>query len=117
VDIFGQTPLNGRVRWVATSIFGDPNDLALLINSFFPFILICIYDKKLSSWKRILMTITGAVFILTIYYTDSRGGFIALSVVLAFFAYKEWGLLKACIVAGGLFVVLLFGHLVVWLFG
>jgi O-antigen ligase len=55
------------------------------------------------------MTITGAVFILTIYYTDSRGGFIALSVVLAFFAYKEWGLLKACIVAGGLFVVLLFG--------
>ncbi len=103
-DVIGRTPLLGRIRWVG--IFGDPNDLALLINSFFPLLLLYSTGRGVGRGVRFLSILAGAVFLLAVYYTDSRGGFLALAAVLVLFAYKRWGFLRAFLVASGAFVAI-----------
>ncbi len=96
-DLIGNTPdANDRIRWIG--IFGDPNDFALLINSFFPFVLVRFFEKGIGALQRFLLTIIGTINILAIYYTGSRGGFIALLIVLTFFVFKRWGLMKGVII-------------------
>lgn len=100
-DLIGNIPeADGRIRWIG--IFGDPNDFALLINSFFPFVLVRFFEKGIRITQRLLLLIVGVINILTIYYTGSRGGFIALLLILAFFALKRWGLVKG-LVMGAIF--------------
>jgi len=103
-DIIGRTPILGRIRWVG--IFGDPNDLALLINSFFPLLLLYSTGREVRRGVRLISILAGAVFLLAIYYTNSRGGFLALAAVLVLFAYKRWGFVRAFAVAFGAFVAI-----------
>jgi putative inorganic carbon (HCO3(-)) transporter len=92
-DLIGNEPTaNGRIRWIG--IFGDPNDLALLINSFFPFVLMNLFDRSVSAPKKTALLVIGGANILALYYTNSRGGFIALFLIIAFFSYWRWGLLR-----------------------
>lgn len=100
-DLIGNTPdPNGRIQWIG--IFGDPNDFALLINSFFPFVLVRFFERRIGVLQRFLLLVVGAINILAIYHTGSRGGFIALLLILAFFALRRWGLVKG-IVMGVIF--------------
>ena len=100
-DLIGNIPAaNNRIHWIG--IFGDPNDFALLINSFFPFVIVRLFEKGIRGWQRLLLFAVGTVNVLAIYYTNSRGGFIALLLILTFFAFKRWGLVKG-LIAGAIF--------------
>ena len=101
-DLIGNIPeVDGRIRWIG--IFGDPNDFALLINSFFPFVLVRFFEKGIGALQRFLLLIVGAINILAIYYTGSRGGFIALLLILTFFAFKRWGLVRGLVIGAVFF--------------
>jgi O-antigen ligase len=102
IDLVGQTPIAGRVRWIG--LFADPNDMALLIGTFFPFVLVRVFDSNTQLLKKIGLTLIGVVMITAIYYTNSRGGFIAFLAILLFFSYRRWGLLRG-IVIGAVFIV------------
>ena len=104
-DIMGNRPVNGRIIWTEKSHFGDPNDFALALIAFFPFILVNLFDKSSSRIKKFLLLAVTAVLLMAIYYTNSRGGFIALMAILTFFAFKKWGALKGIILAAVLMVV------------
>lgn len=98
----GSTPVEGtRVRWIG--IFGDPNDYALVINSFFPFLLVTLFDRMVSRTARFLILVGVLISVLTLYYTNSRGGFIAFLCIIGIFSVKRWGLLKGMAV-GALFL-------------
>ncbi len=102
----GTMPIAGtRVIWIG--IFGDPNDYALAINSFFPFILVGFFDKKISKPIKILLFAAGAISIATLFFTDSRGGFVAFIAIISVFAVKRWGIIKGFAV-GTLFLVVVF---------
>jgi len=98
----GSTPVEGtRVRWIG--IFGDPNDYALAINSFFPFLLVTLFDRTVSRTSRFLILVGVLISVLTLYYTNSRGGFIAFLCIIGIFSVKRWGLLKG-IAVGAVFL-------------
>lgn len=89
----GTTPVEGtRVRWIG--IFGDPNDYALVINSFLPFIIFAFFEGKIGRAQKVLLLIAGAISILTLYYTNSRGGYVAFLTIIGLFSVKRWGLLR-----------------------
>ncbi len=100
-DLAGITPILGRIHWVG--LFGDPNDYALAINAFIPFILINLFDSSISRQRKMLLLVVSLLLLAAIYYTNSRGGYVALIVILSVFAVKRWGLLKG-IVTGVLFI-------------
>ncbi|KYC46574.1 MAG: O-Antigen ligase [Candidatus Methanofastidiosum methylothiophilum] len=59
----------------------DPNDLAFFALSFLPFNILFL-SKNNPWWNRLLFLVNIAVGILVILMTGSRGGFIALGIVL-----------------------------------
>ena len=102
----GTIPVAGtRVRWIG--IFGDPNDYALAINSFFPFILVGFFDRKISKFNKFLLLTAGIISVTTIVFTGSRGGFVAFTAIVAVFAVKRWGIIKG-VVVGTVFMVITF---------
>lgn len=101
VDLIGQTPLAGRITWIG--IFGDPNEFALLLDSFIPFVLVNVFDKEIRPANRIGLTLIGIVMFLAIYYTNSRGGFVAFLAILILFSFKRWGVLRG-IAIGAVFL-------------
>jgi len=101
-DLVGQTPVVGRIRWIG--LFADPNELALLIDSFFPFVLVDVFDRNVRPRGRAFLALIGIVMVAAIYFTNSRGGFIAFLAILLFFSYKRWGLLRG-IGVGAVFLV------------
>jgi len=105
VDLIGETLVGGRIRWIG--IFHDPNDLALLINSFLPFVLVTLFERGTSPLRRLGLVLIAALFILNIYYTGSRGGYLALLVVIAFLSFQRWGLLKGSIAGAAFLAVIL----------
>jgi O-antigen ligase len=105
VDLIGETLVGGRIRWIG--IFHDPNDLALLINSFLPFVLVNLFERDISSVKKVGLTLIAALFLMNIYYTGSRGGYIALIAVIGFLSFQRWGWIKGSIIGALLLLVLL----------
>jgi putative inorganic carbon (HCO3(-)) transporter len=96
-DLVGQTPVVGRIRWIG--LFADPNELALLIDSFFPFVLVEVFDRGVRPVGKVLLALIGVVMVAAVYFTNSRGGFIAFLAILLFFSYKRWGLLRGIAVS------------------
>jgi O-antigen ligase len=96
-DIAGIPPLDGRIRW--RSHFGDPNDFALAINTFLPFVLVNLFEKDIGRFKKAMLLGIACIFLVGIYYTNSRGGYVALILILAVFSLKRWGLLRGLIAA------------------
>ncbi len=105
MDMFGQTPENNRIVWVG--IFGDPNDFCLALVSSTPLLLFNVFERKVKVIARVLMIVMLAVLLAAIYYTNSRGGQLALAAVLAAFAIKKWGIRRG-VVAGVIFVTAAF---------
>jgi putative inorganic carbon (HCO3(-)) transporter len=93
IDLVGIPPLEGnRIRYF--SHFGDPNDFALLVNTFFPFMLVNIFEKDLRAYRKVLLILIAALYIIALYFTNSRGGYLAFLVMLVYFAFTKWGRLK-----------------------
>jgi len=109
VDLVGNVVLEEdgipRIGWI--SLFGDPNDFALLMNTFLPFILVNFFEKSFARSRKVALVIPAVAILLAIFFTNSRGGFISLVAILGFFAYKRWGLLRGAGI-GVAFVVLAF---------
>lgn len=102
-DLVGQETILGRVHWIG--LFGDPNDFALLVNSMLPFVLVNLFDRGARVVAKIGLAIVGALFVVTIYYTNSRGGFVALLLILLVFSLRRWGVVKG-LALGAVFLVL-----------
>jgi putative inorganic carbon (HCO3(-)) transporter len=100
-DLLGNPLVASRIRWIGA--FENPNDLALLINSFFPFVLVNTFEK-IAKWKKVALILIMACFIMALFYTNSRGGFIALLAILVLFSLKRLGLAKG-IALGILFII------------
>ena len=102
-DLLGNPLVMDRIRWVGA--FENPNDLALIFNSLLPFVLVNLFEK-LEKWKKTILLLVLASFVLAIFYTNSRGGYIALLAILLVFSFKRWGLAKGiafgllCLVVG-----------------
>lgn len=106
-DLIGTEPtLDGRIQWIG--IFGDPNDLALLINSFFPFVLVNIFKADFPRTGKWALALIGTANLTALYYTNSRGGFIAFIIMLVFFAYRHWGLMRGMAIAAFILVAATF---------
>lgn len=102
-DLLGTTPVEiTRIRYIG--IFGDPNDFALAINSIFPFVLVTMLKREIRGIKKLFLLCICIVYMMALYYTNSRGGYIAFIVMLAFFSIRRWGILKGAAVG----VLLLF---------
>jgi O-antigen ligase len=102
VDLIGQRLIAGRTQWIG--LFGDPNQLALLIDSFFPFVLVNVFDKEMRLLKKICLVAIGIVMVTAIYYTNSRGGFVAFLAIVLLFSCKRWGLLRGSAI-GAVFII------------
>ena len=110
----GQTPLFNRVsgetriRWIG--IFNDPNDLALVFVVGAGFLISFLFEKSRGIVK--LFSI-GMLLIIgqALYYTNSRGGFLAMAAVVGFFfLIKIKNKILAIAIAGILaFAVILVG--------
>jgi O-antigen ligase len=106
VDLVGVLPVeNNRIRYF--SHFGDPNDFALLIVTFIPFLLVNLFSRHTGKLKKLLLGIALSAFVLALYFTNSRGGYIAFLVLLIYFAITRWGFLKGMAVGAILLVTAL----------
>jgi putative inorganic carbon (HCO3(-)) transporter len=103
VDLIGQRLMAGRTQWIG--LFGDPNQVALLIDSFLPFVLVNVFDKEMRLLKRTCLVAIGIVMVAAIYFTNSRGGFVAFLAILLLFSYKRWGLLRGSAIGAILIIV------------
>src|SRR5205823_2136234 len=71
-------------RALATGIFGDPNDLALVMAMALPLALGGCSSK--GPWAaRLLHLVSVPILVWTIFVTDSRGGMLALGAAVFFF--------------------------------
>jgi len=89
--IYGKTFVQGevvsnRAMAVEVGLFGDPNDLAMLLNVTLPFILYYCFTSKYKT-----LPILGIIIIVcAIILTYSRGGFLGLcAVTIGFLVLKE----------------------------
>ncbi len=105
-DLFGQVPMNGRIRWVGN--FGDPNDFALVLVTAMPILIFHIFERRLGVLKRLGLLAMLAVFVVSVYYTSSRGGYLALLAVIAGFSFKKWGIIRGAFITAVLIALGLF---------
>jgi len=95
-DIVGNTPIEGRICWV--TVFGDPNDFSLALNTAFPFILVNLFERNVNAAKRAVLATAGVLLAAAIFFTNSRGGFMALLAILFLFAVRRWGIVKGLVI-------------------
>ena len=72
---------NGRLQGVVAGAFGNPNDLALIIDVSLPLCLALAMTTQ-SYWKKFVWTLAMLAMIYAVFLTASRGGGIALVVVV-----------------------------------
>jgi O-antigen ligase len=84
----GMESYKGRIQ--AVGIFADPNDLALVINTVLPLVLLLIAQSR-SVLVRAYMLLLAAVFVFSIFLTESRGGLLALGAMAMLFSYRKFG--------------------------
>lgn len=65
----------------------DPNDLAMVLVTIIPFVIVAINDA--SSWRKIVFILTFGISIYAIMLTGSRGGFLGLMSVGIYFAFTK----------------------------
>jgi len=95
IDIAGQTMVSGRIRWIG--IFEDPNDLGIAILSFTPFPLLYLLKKGTKFLNKVFWFIILAIYLYALYLTNSRGTFLGLMALLAYYSIKRWGWAKGII--------------------
>jgi hypothetical protein len=86
-DIPGGQPEIVRVR--ALGIFRDPNDLSLMLVAVLPFLFGTALSSAASTMVRVLSLAAAAPMLYCVYLTNSRGGWLALGVMLVAFLYTH----------------------------
>ena len=96
-----KNPLNFAVR--IRGLFGDPNNLAMVLVSSVPFCYALMRSERRASLRAIAF-LAAAVIVAAVVPTLSRGGLLALAVVLALIIYMErnnrllfWGSIVALV--------------------
>jgi O-antigen ligase len=84
-----------RIRSVG--IFNDPNDLALAILLVIPFLLVGGFGRSIRLVSRLAAIGTLAALLLALYYTNSRGGILALAAIFVVFGWQRFGRLTGTI--------------------
>lgn len=84
----GQESYQGRIQ--AVGIFADPNDLALVINTVLPLVLLLVAQSR-SALVKFYNILLACVFIYSIFLTESRGGLLALGAMGMLFFYRKFG--------------------------
>lgn len=82
---------HGVFRAEGIGIFSDPNDLALNIVTWIPFMLPR-FHKPFMSRSSFLGMVILIIAVVGIYYTRSRGGLLGLAAVMAFYFYRRVGI-------------------------
>ena len=84
VGITGAVPIieEGQVRVRATGIFEDPNDLALMLVTMLPFLMTDIWRRGHNILVRALAVAACVPMVFCVFYTNSRGGWLALGTML-----------------------------------
>jgi len=96
----GQVAYQGRIQ--AVGIFSDPNDLALIINSVLPLMVLFILQSR-SLMVKIYSFAISCIFVYAIFLTESRGGLLCLGVMAILLFQRKFG--KIVGVAVGLAVM------------
>ena len=84
VGFTGVTPViyHGQVRVRSSGIFHDPNDLSLMLVTILPFLMTYTWRRGHSMPIRALSGAACVPLALCIFYTNSRGGWLALGTML-----------------------------------
>lgn len=84
MGITGTIPLiyEERVRVRSSGIFHDPNDLALILVTVLPFLITNVWRSGHNLIVRILSAAACVPSVLCVFYTNSRGGWLALGTML-----------------------------------
>jgi hypothetical protein len=93
-------------RLVGTGIFKDPNDLCLAVILAVPLCLYGLMDPRLGIARLLLLPALG-LFLVVLYYTYSRGGFLGFCAGLATLFYARYGWRKSLVLGALALPVLL----------
>ncbi|HET6348981.1 MAG TPA: O-antigen ligase family protein [Candidatus Krumholzibacteria bacterium] len=96
----GKKAYEGRIQ--AVGIFSDPNDLALIINSVLP-LMVLFFMQSRSLLLRIYAFVVSIIFVYAIFLTASRGGLLCLGLMAILLFQRKFG--KIVGVAAGLAVM------------
>jgi hypothetical protein len=91
---------------------GNANDLASALLMGAPFIVFAITDKRLNPFLRVLFIPALAVLLVAVLKTGSRGGLIAIAVLILFAFFKTSASGKFLILAVGIAVIVIFAAVV-----
>jgi putative inorganic carbon (hco3(-)) transporter len=83
--------IEGTRRIRGAGIFNDPNDLALTFVTVVPFLAALATEKAAGMTRRILIALSLVTILLALYFTNSRGGIVALGASLIVLAYRRFG--------------------------
>ena len=98
----------GRITWIG--IFNDPNDLALAFVMAIGFLLAFVFSKTKFFIKVLSVFLTG-ILLYSLYFTNSRGGYLALAATMGYFFLRSMKNKFIAVVIGGVlaFSVMFFG--------
>jgi len=109
VGFYGSPPqfAGGVVRVQAWGIFNDPNDLALMLVAVLPFLFNEALNRSLTAPWRIVSAATTVPLVYCIFLTNSRGGWVALCVMVLAYALIWLNNKKLALIVGACLVPLL----------
>jgi hypothetical protein len=96
----GKEAYQGRIQ--AVGIFSDPNDLALIINTVLPLVVLWVLESR-SLLIKLYSLVVIVVFVYAIFLTASRGGLLCLGLMAILLGMKKFG--KFVGVAAGLAIM------------
>jgi O-antigen ligase len=96
----GKQAYEGRIQ--AVGIFSDPNDLALIINTVLPLVVLWLFQSRSLLVKLYSLLVIG-IFVYAIFLTASRGGLLCLGLMAILLGMRKFG--KIVGVVGGLAVM------------
>jgi O-antigen ligase len=93
VGLGGVTLLNdgGTLRIRGAGIFNDPNDLALTLITPVPLLVALATKEEAGLGRRTLIALSLVTILVALYFTNSRGGILALGASLIVLAYRRIG--------------------------
>ncbi|MGE0448703.1 MAG: O-antigen ligase family protein [Vicinamibacterales bacterium] len=71
-----------RLAGPVGGIFGNPNDLAMNMVTFFPAAAVLAVSRRYSNTRRLTAAVLAGLMLATVVFTKSRGGFLGLAAVL-----------------------------------
>lgn len=83
--------IDGTLRIRGAGIFNDPNDLALTLITAVPLLVALATKEAAGVGRRTLIALSLITILVALYFTNSRGGVVALGASLIVLAYRRFG--------------------------